>query len=139
MKEPVLVVTKKNKSVLQRLAAWLTAHNADREGKIDLPLLLIDDEADNASINTRQDPSEATAINLAIRDLLKRLPASRSKILVTKGRQQKKKRTHPPPRPLPPPPPLSPLFHPPSPLPPPPPPPSGAPPAPPLLLPPPCN
>ena len=32
--------------------------------------LLIDDEADNASINTRQDPGEATAINRAICDLL---------------------------------------------------------------------
>jgi hypothetical protein len=70
VKEPVLVVTKKNKSVLQRLAAWLRARNADREGRIDVPLLLIDDEADNASINTRQDPGEATAINRAIRDLL---------------------------------------------------------------------
>ena len=43
--------------------------NADREGHIDLPLLLIDDEADNASINTRSNPNETTAINKAIRDL----------------------------------------------------------------------
>jgi hypothetical protein len=71
VKEPVLVVTKKNKAVLQRLAAWLRALNQDREGHIDLPMLLIDDEADNASINTRLNPSETTAINAAIRDLLK--------------------------------------------------------------------
>jgi hypothetical protein len=32
--------------------------------------LLIDDEADNASINTRNKPDETTAINAAIRDLL---------------------------------------------------------------------
>ena len=70
VREPVLVVTKKNKAVLNRLSSWLRARNADREGKIDLPLLLIDDEADNASINTRQDPTETTAINRAIRDLL---------------------------------------------------------------------
>ncbi len=70
VREPVLVVSKKNKSVLHRLAGWLRARNADREGRIDLPLLLIDDEADNASINTRQEPGEATAINKAIRDLL---------------------------------------------------------------------
>ena len=44
--------------------------NADREGRIDVPLLLIDDEADNASINTRSNPNETTAINKAIRDLL---------------------------------------------------------------------
>jgi len=48
----------------------LRARNADRDGRIDLPLLLIDDEADNASINTRQNPDETTAINQAIRDLL---------------------------------------------------------------------
>lgn len=70
VREPVLVVTKKNKIVLQRLAAWLRAYNADHEGRIDLPLLLIDDEADNASINTRLNPNETTAINAAIRDLL---------------------------------------------------------------------
>jgi hypothetical protein len=70
IKEPVLVVTKKNKGVLEQLSGWLRARNADRDGKIDLPLLMIDDEADNASINTRQSPEETTAINKAIRDLL---------------------------------------------------------------------
>lgn len=69
--EPVLVVMKKNRAVLNRLADWLRGRNADRSGRIPLPLLLIDDEADNASINTRKDPSEATAINAAIRDLLR--------------------------------------------------------------------
>lgn len=70
LNEPVLVVTKKNKAVLERLANWLRARNADRLGRIDLPMLLIDDEADNASINTKQDLNETTAINKAIRDLL---------------------------------------------------------------------
>jgi hypothetical protein len=70
IKEPVLVVTKKNKGMLERLSGWLRARNADRDGKIDLPLLMIDDEADNASINTRQSSEETTAINKAIRDLL---------------------------------------------------------------------
>lgn len=70
VREPVLVVTKKNKAVLTSLAGWLRTKNADRAGHIDLPLLLIDDEADNASINTRQNPGETTAINAAIRDLL---------------------------------------------------------------------
>ena len=68
--EPVLVVMKKNKAVLERLSSWLRAHNADRRGRIDLPMLLIDDEADNASINTKKDATETTAINKAIRDLL---------------------------------------------------------------------
>ena len=70
VKEPVLVVAKKNKGVLSNLATWLRTLNADREGHIDVPLLLIDDEADNASINTRSNPGETTAINTAIRDLL---------------------------------------------------------------------
>lgn len=67
---PVLVVTKKNKGVLTRLAAWLGAYNGDRDGKIDVPLLLIDDEADNASVNTKNDLRKMTSINEAIRDLL---------------------------------------------------------------------
>lgn len=70
VREPVLVVTKKNRTILASLAAWLRSRNADRQGHIDLPLLLIDDEADNASINTRKNPDETTAINAAIRDLL---------------------------------------------------------------------
>lgn len=68
--EPVLVVAKKHRSVLTNLAAWLRTRNAERDGKIDLPLLLIDDEADNASINTRNRPNQTTAINAAIRELL---------------------------------------------------------------------
>jgi Z1 domain len=71
VREPVLVVSKKNKAVLERLAGWPKARNADRHGKIDVPMFLIDDEADNASINTRPNPTETTAINKAIRDLLK--------------------------------------------------------------------
>ena len=70
VREPVLVVAKKHKGVLENLAAWLRTRNADREGRIDVPLLLIDDEADNASINTRSKPNETTAINERIRDLL---------------------------------------------------------------------
>lgn len=54
IKEPALFVVKKNKSVLKNLESWLTANNADSNGKIDLPLLLIDDEADNASVNTKK-------------------------------------------------------------------------------------
>jgi hypothetical protein len=68
--EPVLVVMKKNKAVLERLASWLRARNPTQNGRIALPMLLIDDEADNASINTKSDPDETTAINKAIRDLL---------------------------------------------------------------------
>lgn len=67
--EPVLFVVKKNKKILENLENWLRTHNADPNGIIDLPLLLVDDEADNASVNTREE-NNPTAINEAIRKLL---------------------------------------------------------------------
>jgi hypothetical protein len=46
--EKVVLVCKKNKSVLQRLLVWLR----DNPPTDDLPVLVVDDEADLASINT---------------------------------------------------------------------------------------
>ena len=70
-KRPVIFVLKKNKSVLEKLEQWLRFYNANNATKtIDLPMLLIDDEADNASVNTR-DAGDPTAINAAIRKLLR--------------------------------------------------------------------
>lgn len=68
--EPVLVVVKKNKRILENLENWLNSYNADSSGKIDTPMLLIDDEADNASVNTRPNSDDPTAINERIRALL---------------------------------------------------------------------
>ncbi|MCR2823320.1 Z1 domain-containing protein [Lederbergia panacisoli] len=68
--EPALFVVKKNKSILKNLENWLVSNNANSSGKIDLPLLLIDDEADNASVNTKKEDQDPTAINLAIRTIL---------------------------------------------------------------------
>lgn len=68
--EPVLVVIKKNKRILRNLEQWLRGYNADHNGKIDAPLLLIDDEADFASINTNAQDSDPTSINEAIRSVL---------------------------------------------------------------------
>lgn len=65
-----LFVVKKNKSVLENLHQWLLDNNADENDKIDLPLLLIDDEADNASVNTNSEEKNPTAINNAIRNIL---------------------------------------------------------------------
>jgi len=70
--EPALFVVKKNKSVLKNLESWLVTNNADSSGKIDLPLLLIDDEADNASVNTKKEDQDPAAINVAIRSILNR-------------------------------------------------------------------
>ena len=72
MNEPVILVLKKNKSILENLATWLRTRNTSKIGeKIDLPLLLIDDEADNASVNTNSEEKSPTAINNAIVEILK--------------------------------------------------------------------
>ena len=84
---PWLFVVKKNKTVLTRLLDWirnLVADATDRETKrpvvTHLPLLLIDDEADHASVDTREVPldengrtdeeHEPTAINRLVRSIL---------------------------------------------------------------------
>ena len=67
----VLFVIKKNKSILNNLIKWLRSNNLDARGAINLPMLLIDDEADNASVNTKKEDEDPTAINDAIRRLLK--------------------------------------------------------------------
>ncbi len=69
-KVPVLMVCKKNAKILENLRSWLETMNA-QHGKIDVPLLLIDDEADSASINTSADRENATRTNEEIRKLLK--------------------------------------------------------------------
>ena len=70
LKGTALFVVKKNKSILNNLHKWLIENNATDNGKIDLSLLLIDDEADNASVNTRNDEHNPTTINEAIRKIL---------------------------------------------------------------------
>jgi vacuolar-type H+-ATPase subunit F/Vma7 len=68
---PVLFVIKKNVSILRNLANWLnTDLNKSLSGKIDFPLLFIDDEADNASINTNNDELDPTKTNQYIREIL---------------------------------------------------------------------
>ena len=68
---PVIFVVKKNSSVLKRLNKWLSTYNQNGTSQIDHSLLVIDDEADNASVNTKADPEETpTAINGQIRQLL---------------------------------------------------------------------
>lgn len=70
VKEPVLFVVKKHKSIIENLATWLQAYNSDSDDKISESLLLIDDEADNASINTNNSETDPTAVNKSIRHLL---------------------------------------------------------------------
>lgn len=66
----VIFVIKKNSGILQRLNKWLKTFNQNGENAIDNSILVIDDEADNASINTKSD-DDPTAINGQIRELLK--------------------------------------------------------------------
>ena len=68
---PVVLVVKKNKRILNNLIKWLSNNNThNASGQIELPLLLIDDEADNASVNTKDPDSHPAAINDCIRRLL---------------------------------------------------------------------
>lgn len=69
--EPAVFVIKKNSSTLKYLLEWLKEHNA-RHGteSISDPMLLIDDEADNASINVRYGREGVSRINGQIRGLL---------------------------------------------------------------------
>jgi hypothetical protein len=84
-KDPVILVVKKNQRILRNLHQWLSIRSiedpADGRRRIrGVPLLMIDDEADNASVNTRpipldsdgnpQDDYDVTKINGLIRQLL---------------------------------------------------------------------
>lgn len=73
---PLLLVVKKNTSVLNRILTWVEGQgqtNPETGEKIvnGIPLLLLDDEADNASVNTKDPEEDPTAINQAIRKILK--------------------------------------------------------------------
>lgn len=84
--DPVLLVIKKNTRILKNLIDWLSAFAADdprlgRRAIVGVPLLVIDDEADNASINTKAIPRDEngqaldeyspTKTNERIRELLR--------------------------------------------------------------------
>ena len=72
LNEPAVFVIKKNSKTLEQLISWLEEHNKSTgDRQIDLPMLLIDDEADNASINVRYGRDEVSTINAQIRNLLR--------------------------------------------------------------------
>jgi hypothetical protein len=66
--EPIVLVLKKNIHSLEKLHTWLSEQN--RHDLKDYPMLMIDDEADHASVNTNSGDNDPTRINLAIRKLL---------------------------------------------------------------------
>ena len=63
-----LAVIKKNSSVLRNFRAWL--EEADPEILKNCPTLIIDDESDQASVNTKKEDQDPTAINNHLRELL---------------------------------------------------------------------
>ena len=69
---PLVLVIKKNVSTLESLLGWLRDLNAPDGGRImSVPMLMIDDEADHASINTNKPETDPTRTNALIRDLLR--------------------------------------------------------------------
>lgn len=70
--DPIVAVVKKNGSILKNLISWLAVWgDKQSDGKIiirNVPFLLIDDEADNASINVSKE--RVSAVNGCIRALL---------------------------------------------------------------------
>ncbi len=71
-KKPVIVVIKKNVKTLEALYGWLHGLNTQGRDRIaDVPMLVIDDEADNASINTNKPNISPTATNAWIRKILR--------------------------------------------------------------------
>lgn len=74
-KNPVVFVIKKNKSILENLIDWFSKNEniriVDGTPKLfDVPALIIDDEADAASVNASKDINEIKTINRLIRTLL---------------------------------------------------------------------
>ena len=70
--KPVVVVIKKNVSTLTQIQSWLKDFNLQTgESQIaDAPMLFIDDEADNASVNTSKPDLDPTRTNGLIREIL---------------------------------------------------------------------
>ena len=68
--KPVVLVVKKNKSTLENVKEWL---KPGMDGVTD-HILIIDDEADNASVNTKKEDESPSAINRLIRDLYNNFP-----------------------------------------------------------------
>ncbi len=78
--DPIVLVVKKNKSILKNLYQWATNLKKERDPETgryrvrNVPVLVIDDEADHASVNTRfsndDEEIDPSAINGLIRQFL---------------------------------------------------------------------
>lgn len=68
--KPIILVIKKNVTTLKALHKWLKELNSQNGLISDVPMLMIDDEADNASINTNKPDLDPTKTNAWIRQIL---------------------------------------------------------------------
>lgn len=66
---PYVFVVKKNKHVLEALKAWLKEQADVSGGTLSVPVMMLDDESDFASINTKSE-TDPTTINELMRDIL---------------------------------------------------------------------
>lgn len=69
---PQVLVIKKNTATLKSLYGWLVKHNQinSATNKIETSMLMIDDESDNASVNTNQLGDDPTKTNDYLRKIL---------------------------------------------------------------------
>jgi hypothetical protein len=70
---PIILTIKKNTKILDNLNRWIRERHmldVEKNIKLDMPMMLIDDEADYASINSQHHRNKITKTNQSIRELL---------------------------------------------------------------------
>lgn len=71
---PMLAIVKKQNTVLEHLLKFMSSspESCYTDGKLDIPVLIIDDEVDQASVNTKEslDVEESSRINRDIRKII---------------------------------------------------------------------
>ena len=71
LNKPVVLVVKKNTKILESVREWLKPGQNNISGN---NILIIDDEADNASVNTNKHELNPTVINARIREIYNNFP-----------------------------------------------------------------
>ena len=71
LNEPVLLVMKKNTSALRNFIKFVDSQMRQGNKTLPMPMLIVDDEADNASVNANKDETP-TAINRLIRQIIEK-------------------------------------------------------------------
>lgn len=68
--QPCCLVVKKHAGILTKVIKWLSDEDLDSNLRDSIPVLIIDDEADQASPNTNDDDLSPTRINSKIREII---------------------------------------------------------------------